>query len=159
MRLAPAVKARLIGMSVQRLDSTRTAIPHSDRVRSPVHLGRGAVVVGDGVQTHVLAVRDTCLELGHDVVHALLQELPCFGEVCRIQQCVSMLRLFGCTMKVDYLLRRVAFVGPPPHWRKKMRKMTFLVKDDLLVRYQQRGQGGGGRWKSGERVATVPHDY
>ena len=46
----------------------RTAIAHSYQVgRGAVHLGGGAVDVGNGVETHVLEVG---LELSYDVVDA-----------------------------------------------------------------------------------------
>ena len=62
----------------------RTAIAHSYRVgRGAVHFGGGAVVVGDGVETHVLGVGHAGLELGHDVVDAVLEKGPGGGEVRR----------------------------------------------------------------------------
>jgi hypothetical protein len=48
---------------------------------SPVHLGGGAVVVGDSVERHVLGIGHSGLELGHDVVDPLFQEGPGGGKV------------------------------------------------------------------------------
>ena len=52
------------------VSSTHTAIGCA------MHAGGCTVVVGDGVEAHVLGVRDAGLELGHDVVHTLLEKGP-----------------------------------------------------------------------------------
>ena len=46
-----------------------------------MHFGGGAVVVGDGVERHVLGIGYPSLELGHDMVDPLFQEGPSGGEV------------------------------------------------------------------------------
>lgn len=48
---------------------------------SPVHLGGGAIVIGDGVERHVLGIGYSGLEFGHDMVDPLFQEGPGCGEV------------------------------------------------------------------------------
>jgi len=55
---------------------------HPKGLPSPVHLGGGAVVVGDGVERHVLGIGHPGLEFGHDVVDPLFQEGPGSREVC-----------------------------------------------------------------------------
>ena len=56
-----------------------TSLAQRHLVAGAVHLGRGAVVVGHGVEAHVLRIRDPRLELGHDMVDALLEVGPGCG--------------------------------------------------------------------------------
>ena len=59
-----------------------TTVSHSAcLIPCPVHLGGCAVIVRYRVEAHVLGVRDTSLELGHDMVDALLEIRPCRREV------------------------------------------------------------------------------
>ena len=54
-----------------------TTVSHSAcLIPCPVHFGGCAVIVRYRVEAHVLGVRDSGLELGHDMVDALLEERP-----------------------------------------------------------------------------------
>jgi len=49
---------------------------HPKSLPSPMHLGGGTIVVGDGVECHVLGIGHSGLEFGHNMVDPLFQEGP-----------------------------------------------------------------------------------